>query len=103
MPKTNWPATSRQSRGYGREWEKTRKRILERDNYLCQCRHCKADGRTTVATEVDHIKPKAKGGTDDDSNLQAINDLCHKRKTVEDQGATRREKVRFDNRGWPIT
>lgn len=103
MPKTNWPTTSRQSRGYGAEWEKTRKRILERDNYLCQCRHCKAEGRTAIATQVDHIKPREQGGTEDDSNLQSINADCHKRKTIEDQGGTHRDKVRFDARGWPIS
>lgn len=102
MAKTNWPSTSRQSRGYGAEWERTRKRILERDNYLCQCRHCKAEGRTTLATEVDHVKPRAQGGSDDDSNLQAINGDCHKRKNVEDQGRTHLDKVRFDASGWPI-
>lgn len=102
MAKTNWPSTSRQSRGYGAEWDRTRLRILERDNYLCQCQHCKAEGRTTLATEVDHVKPRAQGGTDDDSNLQAINGDCHKRKNVEDQGGAHVDKVRFDARGWPI-
>lgn len=34
------------------------------------------------ANEVDHIIPKFKGGTDDLSNLMAINSECHKRKTA---------------------
>lgn len=39
-------------------------------------------GRVTPARTVDHITPKAKGGTDDDANLQAICDECHKAKTA---------------------
>jgi 5-methylcytosine-specific restriction endonuclease McrA len=35
----------------------------------------------TAATEVDHIRPKEEGGTDDDENLQAICGPCHTAKT----------------------
>jgi 5-methylcytosine-specific restriction protein A len=31
--------------------------------------------------DVDHIKPKANGGTDDETNLQSICEACHKEKT----------------------
>lgn len=34
-----------------------------------------------VAHEVDHIIPKAEGGTDSPNNLRAINRDCHRRKT----------------------
>ena len=66
-------------RGYGHAWRKRRARILERDGYLCQA--CKAKGRITPATDVDHIVNKASGGTDDDNNLQSLCKLCHKAKT----------------------
>ena len=33
------------------------------------------------AVAVDHIVPKAEGGTDADENLQAICKACHKLKT----------------------
>jgi len=56
-----------------------RKRILERDNYLCQV--CLALGIVTPATQVDHIVNKAAGGTDAESNLQGICDHCHDTKT----------------------
>ncbi len=102
MSRSNWPTTSRQSRGYGAAWERTRKRILERDNYLCQCRHCKAEGRTTVATDVDHVVPRARGGSDHDANLQAINGDCHKRKSIEDQGGKPKLKVRIGIDGFPV-
>ena len=73
---------SRQSRGYGAEWEQTRKRILSRDKGLCQV--CKADGRLRPAKQVDHKVPKAEGGTEDDDNLQAICSDCHKAKTAKE-------------------
>ena len=45
-------------------------------------------GRVRPATEVDHILPLADGGTDDPGNLQAINQECHARKTVAENGKT---------------
>jgi 5-methylcytosine-specific restriction protein A len=35
-----------------------------------------------VATHVDHIKPKAHGGTDDDDNLESLCAACHRAKTA---------------------
>lgn len=97
-----WSKQSRHERGYGARWVKTRVRILRRDMHLCQ--PCLANGRPTQATEVDHIKPKAKGGTDDDDNLQAVCHACHKAKTeaeaAEAQG--RRIKPQIGEDGWPI-
>ncbi len=66
-------------RGYGYAWQKLRQTIFERDGYLCQV--CKRAGRITPATEIDHIKNKASGGTDEPDNLQAICKACHKIKT----------------------
>ncbi len=66
-------------RGYGYAWQKLRITIFERDGYLCQV--CKRAGRITPATEIDHIKNKASGGTDESDNLQAICKTCHKIKT----------------------
>ncbi|MBC7201924.1 MAG: HNH endonuclease [Pusillimonas sp.] len=67
-----------QGRG-GRPWRRKRERILKRDGYMCQCPECK--GIKRIAHEVDHVLPISQGGTDDDSNLQAINRDCHKAKT----------------------
>lgn len=36
------------------------------------------------ATEVDHITPKASGGTDDPANLQGICKACHRAKTQDE-------------------
>ena len=50
-----------------------------RDSGLCQ--QCKAAGRIRAASEVDHIVPKANGGTDSIGNLQAICRECHATKS----------------------
>lgn len=71
---------SRHERGYGRQWDIRRPRILQRDNYVCQA--CKRKGIGTVATHVDHIIPKAHGGTDADDNLESLCATCHRAKTA---------------------
>lgn len=95
-----WSRESRHARGYGTAWDKLRKRILERDFYLCHCPECLGGKkRVTAATEVDHITPKAQGGTDDESNLRAVNKECHKRLTQEQKGFKPRRRIGPD--GWP--
>jgi len=71
---------TRHQRGYGAEWDRKRERILARDGGLC-C-PCRRIGRVTLGREVDHTVPKARGGTDDDDNLQTICRPCHKAKTA---------------------
>ena len=100
-----WSKTSRQSRGYGAEWDKLRNQILQRDGYMCHCPDCK--GRLLPAHEVDHIKPKAwfrsgkaKGNPDDPSNLRAVNRDCHKRLTLKQRGY--RPAVRVGLDGFPM-
>src|SRR5688572_10552356 len=63
------------ARGYDRPWQERRKRILRRDPI---CRIC----RKKPSKHVDHIVPKAEGGTDDDWNLQGVCHGCHSRKTA---------------------
>lgn len=92
-----WSRTSRHERGYGTAWDKLRQRILTRDKHLCQ--PCKAKGRLTAANQVDHILPKAKGGTDEADNLQTICSECHTAKTQADQGRAPRQTIGAD--GWP--
>ncbi len=71
---------SRHERGYGTKWDKLRAVILTRDMHLCQ--QCLREGRAAEAKTVDHITPKAHGGTDAESNLQSLCWPCHYRKTA---------------------
>ncbi len=72
---------TRHDRGYGNNWYRTRALILKRDNHMCKCDDCVYNSIYLPATEVDHIIPKARGGTDDHINLRAINTECHKKKS----------------------
>lgn len=92
-----WSKESRHSRGYGRHWEALRKQVLDAEPL---CRACQAKGRVTLAREVDHIKPKAKGGDDDLGNLQPLCRPCHRAKSDADAG--RRPQVRIGIDGWPV-
>jgi 5-methylcytosine-specific restriction protein A len=95
---SGWHKTSRHERGYGSKWVKLRAVILKRDNHLCQ--PCLRNGRPTQATAVDHIKPKAKGGTDEPENLEATCDQCHAVKTQAEAGG--KPRLRFDANGFPV-
>ena len=90
-------------RGYGWLWQKLRRRILARDMHLCQA--CQRKGRVKPATQVDHIKPKARGGTDDPGNLEAICAPCHDAKSAQEaaeaQGRTHRPMRRVGADGYP--
>lgn len=74
------PVRYGQGRG-GRPWRRLRLQTLERDGWLCQCEDCKKRKLPLPAHEVDHIISLSQGGTDDPSNLAAINRDCHRRKS----------------------
>ncbi|CAL8476417.1 HNH endonuclease [Caballeronia sp. S22] len=76
---------NRHARGYGNQWQRLREIVLRRDSGICRCAECRRLGRVRVATEVDHVIAKAHGGTDDLSNLSAINRDCHKAKTARER------------------
>ena len=95
----NWQhhEPSRHKRGYGTAWDKLRKVIIARDLGLCQM--CQAEGRTTPGNHVDHIKPKAQGGTDDPGNLRLLCKPCHSRVSNEQRGFRVKPTIGAD--GWP--
>lgn len=80
------PGQNRHQRGYGTAWDKRRQRVLKRDNGLC-C-NCLMSGVVVVAKHVDHILPKAHGGSDEDYNLQSLCTSCHRAKTAR-EGSSR--------------
>lgn len=69
-------------RGYGWRWQKFRKSWLAK---YPLCVHCLANGRTTPATDVDHIVPHRGDMVlfwkDIGSNVQSLCASCHSRKT----------------------
>ena len=97
---SGWHRTSRHERGYDAAWVRTREHVLKRDAYLCQ--PCLRSGRTYPATQVDHITPKAKGGTDDMGNLEAICAECHAIKTAAENGRAVKPRTRFTPNGVPV-
>src|SRR5688500_18026438 len=59
-----------------KQWAAIRQVVLTRDKGRCQS--CK----TATATEVDHVWPQSKGGTNDLENLQAACGQCNRRKNA---------------------
>jgi len=74
-------------RGYDATWRAVRLAHLCREPL---CRFCAEIGRTTAATEVDHIVALADGGTHAASNLRSACHSCHSRRTARDQAFRRR-------------
>ena len=74
---------SASQRGYGAHWRRLRLFVLRR-HPLCAdpFGHHETDGQVVAAVHVDHIVPRAAGGTDHTDNLQALCETCHARKTV---------------------
>lgn len=58
----------------GKKWLDLRKRVLERDGYICA--YCGNE-----ANEADHIVPRNAGGKDEMSNLVAACRPCNGRKS----------------------
>lgn len=100
-----WGNESRHARGYGSSWDRQRPSIFRRDRYLCVT--CLTKGRVSSATSVDHVVPKAKGGTDEPSNLQSVCSPCHTAKSLQEaaeaQGREYRKKQSIGKDGWPVS
>lgn len=104
-----WSKESRQSRGYGAEWEKLRLQVIERAKGMCE--ECARQGRVAMGRDVDHVVSRAKAHmlgwtkrkTEALTNLQYLCTPCHKRKTTEETGRTHREpRPAIGEDGWPI-
>ena len=76
---------TRTERGYSNVWLKSAKLFLTQHPL---CAECLRQGKTTPATEVDHIVPH-KGNQKlfwDSQNWQALCHECHSRKTATEDG-----------------
>lgn len=78
------------ARGYGSAWRKLRVEVLRSEPL---CRECAKQGRAVQATDVDHIVPRALGGSDDRANLQPLCHACHSRKTARQDGGMSGRRV----------
>lgn len=72
------------------EWYTIRRRILERDDHICQL---KAYGCEGDALEVHHRVEQSEGGTDDDDNLISLCAPCHSRLTIEHNRKLARQRA----------
>ena len=83
----------------GRRGVEQRKRRLARTNGLCE--HCLAEGRTSLATVVNHKTPLAHGGSDEDENTENLCRACDLVETARQFGLRApRQEIGVD--GWPI-
>lgn len=83
--RSNPKRESSSARLYGYRWRKESKLLLAVHPY---CAECERQGRRTLATEVDHIKPHKKDMRLfwDKSNWQSLCHRCHSTKTVREDG-----------------
>ena len=85
----SYPRESPSRRGYGRAWQRTRLIKLTLNPF------CEEPGCEAPATEVDHVRSLATGGTHDLSNLMSLCRSCHSRKTnARDNGGLKRFGLR---------
>jgi 5-methylcytosine-specific restriction protein A len=82
----------------GRAGVAQRKRRLARTNGLCEM--CLAEGKTVIATVVDHRIPLALGGSDEDENTRNLCDAHNDKVTAEQFGHRERQAIGSD--GWPL-
>jgi 5-methylcytosine-specific restriction protein A len=77
-------------RGYDAAWRRLRLAHLRRRP---TCAFCEVDGRTTPATDVDHVIPLARGGTNTPRNLQSLCHEHHASKTAREDGRWGRRRT----------
>lgn len=65
---------------YPPDWEARRKKVLERDGYVCQSCGVKSTRVDDVRFDVDHIVPKSENGSHALENLQTLCPSCHANK-----------------------
>jgi 5-methylcytosine-specific restriction protein A len=89
MPNAYWQdKNTYRSQPRPKGWKKIRERIIARDGGLCQW-PTDSQGLTRCGepgTDVDHIVPAFRGGTDTDDNLWLLCPEHHRHKTSSDAG-----------------
>lgn len=77
--RTAWGSSHAVPRIRGRRLQRIRQRLFDRSPL---CVQCQKQGRTTIATIRDHVIPLAEGGVDDETNEQALCQMCSDVKTA---------------------
>ncbi len=72
----------------GRKLQRLRDELFSR-NPLCV--ECERQGRVTLATQRDHIKPLGEGGEDTEDNTQGLCKPCHEAKSLQEAIRARRQ------------
>lgn len=102
MGRKPWQRSGPDRRLRGRAGQAQRQRRLDRTNGLCE--HCEKEGKTTLASIVNHIVPLARGGPDTDENTE---NLCVRHdEIVTAQQFNRRDPIEgkgVDRNGRPIS
>ena len=82
----NWSTSDRKA-SLPPGWERTRRRILARDDYRCTVIRTDTEKRCNEpATDVDHVVPHSEGGSEADSNLASSCRWHHARKSSSEGG-----------------
>ena len=85
------PRGTAHERGYGATWRKLRRMVLA-ESPLCVDPFKAHKGQAVPASEVDHIVPLRRGGTNAFDNLQTLCRPCHQRKTAEETAEMKSRK-----------
>lgn len=93
--------------GSTRRWRRLRLLVLDRDGWRCQL-PVDGGGESDVAlcgawaSHVDHITPRALGGTDDPANLRAACRACNLRRgaRITTASPTGRNRLARRQAGW---
>lgn len=80
----------RYERGYGREHDRMRRKLLREEP---NCRECAKEGREVKATHADHVLAKCFGGSDAYANYQPLC-VSHSRSKTGREGAMMRAAKR---------
>lgn len=80
-----------------KDWHQRRARVLRRDGHRCQYPRHSGGVCGQPANTCDHVVPFVEGGTDDESNLRALCEDHHYRKTAQ-EAARGRERQRAPRR-----